>query len=514
MSRNDFASTYVGTPYYMSPEICTAERYTLHSDIWSLGCIIYELCARRPPFDARTHFELIQKIKSGRYDPLPSVYSPELQEVVKTCLKTDPLQRPDTSSLLQLPVVRLMRKERQAVELGHELRAKMRQLELQRAAIESEQARLRVDLEERWRRNWEIVSKQALESALRREWEVKARLEIDRQVQRQTAELHQAFDIQLQARLQAEIESQRLTIESSRRSSEVQSPTDDPTSSVSTSVDVDHPYSTDVTSFSLDSPVSLAGLIPPKTKRAPFARARTQFDSPMDVQMGDPSPMSIASLSLSPRRAAVLGQVSEANIFTQGTHATTNRWEPPLLSTSASDTDLDDDLPDLPSPTRLPRSNSIISDVLKAQRRPTLQRQQTVPANCIRTQPPLFLQANPLKKESIPTCHIAESVLAIPPRSTVPSSPVQATSPLRRLPSKSARIGKATGGVEMLKVAQQNSGVGRTLVELQQARAGTVDLETQHEVAQWDPEKDDMPSPFLVRGRKATAGLMGYGLGR
>src|SRR5438552_18476365 len=76
MQSHDFASTYVGTPFYMSPEICAAERYTLKSDIWSLGCIIYELCSREPPFNAKSHFQLVQRIKEGKIAPLPAVYSP------------------------------------------------------------------------------------------------------------------------------------------------------------------------------------------------------------------------------------------------------------------------------------------------------------------------------------------------------------------------------------------------------------------------------------------------------
>lgn len=76
MQSHDFASTYVGTPYYMSPEICASERYTLASDIWALGCIMYELCARKVPFNANTQFQLVQKIKEGRVDPLPDSYSP------------------------------------------------------------------------------------------------------------------------------------------------------------------------------------------------------------------------------------------------------------------------------------------------------------------------------------------------------------------------------------------------------------------------------------------------------
>src|SRR5882757_7533583 len=124
MQSHDFASTYVGTPFYMSPEICAAERYTLKSDIWSLGCIIYELCSREPPFNAKTHFGLVQKIKEGKIGALPSVYSPELNAVVKDCLKVNPDRRPDTATLLNLPVVKLMRKEKEVVELGRMVKNK------------------------------------------------------------------------------------------------------------------------------------------------------------------------------------------------------------------------------------------------------------------------------------------------------------------------------------------------------------------------------------------------------
>ena len=82
LQSHDFASTYVGTPFYMSPEICKAEQYGPHSDIWALGCIIYEMCAKQPPFNAKTHFDLIQKIKSGRYPDIPACYSAELRKVI------------------------------------------------------------------------------------------------------------------------------------------------------------------------------------------------------------------------------------------------------------------------------------------------------------------------------------------------------------------------------------------------------------------------------------------------
>ena len=116
MQSHDFASTYVGTPYYMSPEICASERYTLASDIWALGCIMYELCTRKVPFNAITQIQLVQKIKEGRLDPMPDHYSPELKDVIKSCLKVNPLHRPETSQLLSHPLVRLQKEKRDVAE--------------------------------------------------------------------------------------------------------------------------------------------------------------------------------------------------------------------------------------------------------------------------------------------------------------------------------------------------------------------------------------------------------------
>ena len=52
-SLENFATSKVGTPYYLSPEVCEDRPYNYKSDIWSLGCILYELCTLKHPFEAK-----------------------------------------------------------------------------------------------------------------------------------------------------------------------------------------------------------------------------------------------------------------------------------------------------------------------------------------------------------------------------------------------------------------------------------------------------------------------------
>ncbi|XP_006154283.1 serine/threonine-protein kinase Nek3 isoform X2 [Tupaia chinensis] len=95
-----FACTYVGTPYYVPPEIWENLPYNNKSDIWSLGCILYELCALKHPFQANSWKNLILKICQGPISPLPSQYSYELQCLIKQMFKKSPAHRPSATTLL------------------------------------------------------------------------------------------------------------------------------------------------------------------------------------------------------------------------------------------------------------------------------------------------------------------------------------------------------------------------------------------------------------------------------
>ncbi|NXR05196.1 NEK3 kinase, partial [Sagittarius serpentarius] len=95
-----YACTYVGTPYYVPPEIWESMPYNNKSDIWSLGCILYELCTLRHPFQAKSWKHLILKICEGSYNPLPSHYSYELHYLIKQMFKRNPKNRPSASTIL------------------------------------------------------------------------------------------------------------------------------------------------------------------------------------------------------------------------------------------------------------------------------------------------------------------------------------------------------------------------------------------------------------------------------
>ncbi|EPQ14373.1 Serine/threonine-protein kinase Nek3 [Myotis brandtii] len=106
-----FACTYVGTPYYVPPEIWENMPYNNKSDIWSLGCVLYELCTLKHPFQANSWKSLILKVCQGSVSPLPSHYSYELQHLIKQMFKRNPSHRPSATTLLSRGILaRLIQK--------------------------------------------------------------------------------------------------------------------------------------------------------------------------------------------------------------------------------------------------------------------------------------------------------------------------------------------------------------------------------------------------------------------
>lgn len=98
-SRSKMAQTNVGTPFYMAPEIMNEHDYDEKSDIWSLGCLIYELAALRPPFDATNAISLAVKVNQGHFSRIPRKYSDSLFSVIRAMIHVDPRKRPSVEEL-------------------------------------------------------------------------------------------------------------------------------------------------------------------------------------------------------------------------------------------------------------------------------------------------------------------------------------------------------------------------------------------------------------------------------
>ena len=105
LNQASFANTIIGTPFYLSPEMCEDKPYNQKSDIWALGVILYELCTFRHPFNASNHAALILKIMTANPDPILACYSSNLQKIVNWLLEKQIEKRPYCWDILNMKIV-------------------------------------------------------------------------------------------------------------------------------------------------------------------------------------------------------------------------------------------------------------------------------------------------------------------------------------------------------------------------------------------------------------------------
>lgn len=103
VAREGLLRTQTGTPYYASPEVWQDQPYSLKSDIWSLGCVLYEACALRPPFQAENMQNLCMKVVKGDFARLPRGFSSDLNAFIGELLTVEPSARPCCSDILNYP---------------------------------------------------------------------------------------------------------------------------------------------------------------------------------------------------------------------------------------------------------------------------------------------------------------------------------------------------------------------------------------------------------------------------
>jgi NIMA (never in mitosis gene a)-related kinase 1/4/5 len=104
--KRGMAQTQTGTPYYASPEVWADKPYDYKSDIWSVGCILYEMCCLKPPFRAKSLECLFKSVTKGQYDPIPSIYSKNIANLISIMLQTSPYKRPSCADILSMDEIK------------------------------------------------------------------------------------------------------------------------------------------------------------------------------------------------------------------------------------------------------------------------------------------------------------------------------------------------------------------------------------------------------------------------
>ena len=109
--RDKNYTTQTGTPYYASPEVWKNQPYNYKSDLWSVGCIIFELCTLHPPFRGKNLEELCQNICNGKIEKISKKYSDNLWNIILLLLEIDVKKRVDCDQFLSNEIIKNKNKE-------------------------------------------------------------------------------------------------------------------------------------------------------------------------------------------------------------------------------------------------------------------------------------------------------------------------------------------------------------------------------------------------------------------
>lgn len=121
IAKDCLLHTQTGTPYYASPEVWKDLPYDKKSDLWSLGCVLYEAVCLKPPFRADDMQNLFKKVSKGDYVPIPKTFSSDLSYVIDNLIQTNPENRLRCSDVLSLPFINRHIKINEEAGLENEL---------------------------------------------------------------------------------------------------------------------------------------------------------------------------------------------------------------------------------------------------------------------------------------------------------------------------------------------------------------------------------------------------------
>ncbi|EPY50924.1 NEK/NEK2 protein kinase Fin1 [Schizosaccharomyces cryophilus OY26] len=173
------------TPYYMSPEIIRNNPYSAKSDIWALGCVMFEVCMLSHPFEGRSYLELQKNICQGNLSHWDRYYSDDLYQLIRHCLEIDCDVRPTTFQLLSSPALMDIRKQLETERLMKDqfklLRKKQQSLNQRESEITLREQQLAARESELG--NYIAANLAQQEEALRRDMEKQLR-EVDNRYQR------------------------------------------------------------------------------------------------------------------------------------------------------------------------------------------------------------------------------------------------------------------------------------------------------------------------------------------
>jgi len=105
VTKNGLTYTQTGTPYYASPEVWNDLPYDYKSDIWSLGCVLYEMITLNLPFKCNMK-DLHKKIIKGEFKKIPKGYSEDLERIVHLLIQVNQDKRPNCKELLNNPIIK------------------------------------------------------------------------------------------------------------------------------------------------------------------------------------------------------------------------------------------------------------------------------------------------------------------------------------------------------------------------------------------------------------------------